>query len=171
MPFASGVRDRLRSATARLPRSFWVLWAGTLVTRIGSFVLPFLALYLTEALHLSLSQAGLVIALYGAGGAVAGPLGGYLADRFGRRVTMVLALGLGGVGMIALGLVHRVEHLAPAVFLVALVSEMYRPAMQAAVADLVAPSDRVRAFGLVYWVINVGFAIGLTLGGIVASRS
>ena len=165
MPFASSVRDSLRSATARLPRSFWVLWAGTLVTRIGSFVLPFLALYLTEALHLSLSQAGLVIALYGAGGAVAGPLGGYLADRFGRRVTMVLALGFGGAGMIALGLVHRVEHLAPTVFLVALVSEMYRPAMQAAVADLVAPSDRVRAFGLVYWVINVGFAIGRSIWG------
>ena len=36
--------------------------------------------------------------------------------------------------MIALGFAHRLEVLAPAVFLLALVTEMYRPAMQAAVA-------------------------------------
>lgn len=167
----TSVLDRLRLATAGLPRPFWFIFAGTLVTRIGNFVLPFLAIYLTQALHLSFSQAGLVVALYGAGGALAGPLGGFLADRVGRRFTMVLALGLGGAGMIALGTAHRLEVLAPAVFLTALVTEMYRPAMQAAVSDLVSASDRVRAFGLVYWVINVGFAIGLTLGGLIATRS
>jgi MFS family permease len=73
--------------------------------------------------------------------------------------------------MIALGSVHRVALIAPGVFLLALVTEMYRPAMQAAVSDLVPPAERVRAFGLIYWVINVGFAIGLTLGGLVASHS
>jgi MFS family permease len=171
MRFTTRINQSLRAAAAGMPRPFWFIWAGVFVTRTGSFVLPFLALYLTEALHLSLSQAGLMVALYGAGGAAAGPLGGFLADRIGRRVTMVMALGLGGTGMIALALVRRVEVLAPAIFLEALVTEMYRPAMQAAVADLVRPSDRVRAFGLVYWVINVGFAIGLTLGGLLASRS
>ncbi len=163
--------ESLRTATARLPRPFWFICAGILVTRAGSFVLPFLALYLTQALHLPLSRAGLVIALYGAGGAVAGPLGGFLADHIGRRATMLMALGLGGLGMIGLGMAHRLELLAPGIFFVALVTEMYRPAMQAAVADLVAPADRVRAFGWVYWVINIGFAIGVTLGGVVASRS
>jgi MFS family permease len=165
------LRDGLRSATAGLPRSFWIICAGIFVNRIGGFVLPFLALYLTQALHLSLARAGLVIALYGAGGAAAGPVGGYLADHVGRRFTMVTALGLGGVGMIALGMTRQLPVLAPMIFLVALVSEMYRPAMQAAVADLVDPADRLRAFGLVYWVINVGFAIGLTLGGLIAARS
>jgi MFS family permease len=52
-----------------------------------------------------------------------------------------------------------------------MVAEMYRPAMQAAIADLVPPADRVRAFGLIYWVINLGFAIGLTLGGVLATIS
>lgn len=171
MSLVSGIRASLRATTAGLPRPFWFLWAGTLVNRAGSFVLPFLALYLTQALRLSPSRAGLVIALYGAGGAVAGPLGGFLADRVGRRFTMLTALGLGGAGMIALSTAHRLEILAPGIFFLALVTEMYRPSMQAAVVDLVDPSDLVRAFGLVYWVINVGFAIGLTLGGLVASRS
>src|SRR2546427_647317 len=121
MPIVTRVRESVRTATARLPRPFWFICAGILVTRTGSFVLPSLALYLTQPLHLPMSQAGLVIALYGAGGAVAGPLGGFLADHIGRRVTMVTALGLGGLGMIALGLAHRLELPAPGIFLVALV--------------------------------------------------
>lgn len=165
------LRAGVRSTTGGLPRPFWFLWTGMFVTRLGSFVLPFLALYLTQGLGLSLGRAGLVVALYGAGGAVAGPVGGFLADRVGRRFTMRLALGLGGAGMIALGFVHRVEVLAPMLFAVALVTEMYRPAAQAAIADLVGAADRVRAFGLLYWVINVGFAVGLTIGGFLASKS
>jgi MFS family permease len=161
----------LRAMGAGLPRAFWFLWTGMLISRLGTFVLPFLALYLTQGRGLSLSAAGVVAAIYGAGGAVAGPMGGFLADRVGRRLTMRVALGLGGAGMIALGFVHRIEILAPGLFAVALVSEMYRPAAQAAISDLVAPADRVRAFGLLYWVINVGFAIGLTIGGLLASKS
>jgi MFS family permease len=171
MPLASRLRSGLTAATARLPRPFWFLFAGTFVTRCGSFVLPFMSLYLTQVMRLPLPQAGLAIGLYGLGGALAGPLGGFLADHAGRRVTLVLSLGLGGLGMIALGFAHRLEQILPGIFLLALVTEMYRPAMQAAMADLVAPTDRVRAFGLVYWVINVGFAIGLTLGGLIATRS
>ena len=165
------LRQNLRTLTSGLPRPFWALWAGTFVNRCGSFVLPFLTLYLTQARHLSLSQAGLMVALYGAGGSVAGPLGGFLADRVGRRTTMLVALALGGAGMMSIGFVQRLEVLAPAIFCVAAVTEMYRPAMQAAVADMVPPSDRARAFGLVYWVINLGFSVGLTLGGMLARRS
>lgn len=154
-----------------LPRPFWFIWAGTFVNRCGSFVLPFMAIYLTEARHLSMAQAGLVVALYGAGATIAGPLGGFLADHVGRRATMIAALGLGGAGMMSIGFAHRLEVIAPAIFLVAVVTEMYRPGMQAAVADMVAPTDRVRAYGLIYWVINLGFAVGLALGGVLASIS
>ncbi|MEO5987887.1 MAG: MFS transporter [Candidatus Eisenbacteria bacterium] len=171
MPLLSRLRNSFDASVAGLPRAFWFLWAGTFITRAGSFVLPFLALYLTQVLGLSLSHAGMVVSLYGAGGAIAGPVGGFLADRVGRRFTIVLALGVGGAGMIALGMMHRVEWIAPTIFLVALVTEMYRPATQAAISDMVAPSDRVRAFGVLYWVINVGFAIGLTVGGLLASKS
>src|SRR5438067_2426335 len=106
---ASGTEpDTFQSAVAGMPRPFWFLWSGLLVTRAGSFVLPFLALYLTQALHLSLRQAGLAIGLYGAGGALAGALGGYLADHIGRRATLVMSLGGGGIAMITLGLAHGI---------------------------------------------------------------
>jgi len=49
--------------------------------------------------------------------------------------------------------------------------DMYRPAMNAAVADVVPPADRPRAYGLVYWAVNFALSVGLVVGGLVADRS
>jgi MFS family permease len=43
--------------------------------------------------------------------------------------------------------------------------------MSAAVADVVPPLDRARAYGLVYWAVNLALSVGLFLGGLVAERS
>jgi predicted MFS family arabinose efflux permease len=83
-----------------------------LVNRAGSFVVPFLAIYLTQARGFSAAQAGIVAAVYGAGAAVASPLGGFLADHAGRRATLIGALALGGIGMIALGFAREIAVIA-----------------------------------------------------------
>lgn len=165
------LRDTVRTMTTGFPRAYWFLWTGTFVNRLGTFVLPYLALYLTQVRGLTITQAGLVAAIYGVGASIAAPVGGALADHVGRRFTMVMALGLGGLGMIALGFVSRVELIAPATFAVALVSEMYRPGVQAAIADLIPHHDRVRAFSLLYWIINLGFAVGIAIGGMLSTVS
>jgi MFS family permease len=171
----SGWLDRTRAhahaSAGGLPRTFWLLCAGMFINRAGSFVVPFLAVYLTQVRGYSIATAGVVAALYGAGAMLASILGGYFADHIGRRATMLGALTLGGFGMIALGFAHDIRVIAPAAFTVALLGEAYRPAMQAAVSDLVPPEDRVRAFGLLYWVINMGYSVGVTLGGALASAS
>ena len=90
-----------------LPRPFWVLFAGTLVNRVGGFVLVFLAIYLTEVRGLTPTQAGAIISAYGLGAIGGGPLGGALSDRIGRRPTLVGSLIAGGASMLVLGLVTR----------------------------------------------------------------
>src|SRR5687767_9018187 len=95
--------EQVRATAGGLPSTYWLLWVGTLVNRLGNFVVPFLALYLTRERGFSEVQAGLVIALYGAGAAIPGPVGGTLADRFGRRVALGLGLWLGAAGMLFLG--------------------------------------------------------------------
>ncbi|MDO0930387.1 MFS transporter [Streptomyces sp. DG2A-72] len=67
------------------------MWASILIGRLGCFVAPFLVLYLTAERGYSASFAGLVAALFGAGGAVASVVGGMLADRMGRRTTLLVA--------------------------------------------------------------------------------
>ncbi|MFP2931490.1 MDR family MFS transporter, partial [Pyxidicoccus sp. 3LG] len=156
----------VRALVGGLPRTYWVLWTGTLVNRLGGFVVPFLALYLTRQRGFSVEQAGLVASLHGAGTVLAGPLGGTLADRLGRRITLAGGLWLGAGGMLFLGFAREPFWIAVAAFTLGTVGELYRPAVSAAIADIVPPADRPRAFSLLYWVINVGFAAALPIAGL-----
>ncbi|MFP2912591.1 MFS transporter, partial [Pyxidicoccus sp. 3LFB2] len=158
--------EPVRALVGGLPRTYWVLWVGTLVNRLGSFVVPFLALYLTRERGYTVEQAGFVASLHGAGSVLAGPLGGALADRVGRRLTLAGGLWLGAAGMLFLGFSREPFWIAVAAFTLGVLGELYRPAVAAAVADVVPPLDRARAFGLLYWVVNVGFAIALPVAGL-----
>jgi MFS family permease len=154
-----------------LPRVYWILWIGMLINRLGNFVVPFLALYLTQERGLSVEQAGLIAALYGAGSLAAGPIGGVLADRIGRRATMVVGLLGGAAAMVHLGTARSLGHVMIAAPILGFVGDTYRPAVWAAVSDVVEPQDRLRAFGFLYWAINLGFAISGVVAGVLASRS
>ncbi len=165
------LRERLDAAFRGFPPVFWTLLAGMFVNRLASFVVTFLALYLVRERGFAPDAAGRIVALFGAGMLVAGPLGGTLADAIGRRTTMLLSLGLGAFVVGAIGFVTHPSLLALFTFLSALTAEAYRPAMSAAIVDVVAPQDRARAWGMTYWVVNLGWAFGLALGGLLASRS
>ncbi len=163
--------SRFHAAAGGLPRVFWTLWAGMLVNRLASFVITFLALYLVRERGFTADAAGRVVALYGVGLLLAGPLGGALADRVGRRITMMAGLALGGACVAALGFLRDPTALAGLAFCAALTGDLYRPAANAAIADVVPPADRARAFGLVYWAVNLGWAVSLSVAGFVAERS
>lgn len=158
----------LHDRVGGLPRPFWVLWAGTLVNRLGTMVEPFLGLYLTTVRGLSLGQAGLVLALIGVGSVFAQLIGGALADRIGRRTTLTLAMVLNAVAMLALGYAQGLPAIMASALLLGLVIDMFRPVSSALVADLIPPAERPRAFGLLFWAINLGFAIAMVLGGSLA---
>jgi MFS family permease len=160
--------EQVRITAGGLPTTYWFLWVGTLVNRLGSFVVPFMAIYLTRERGLTAGQAGFVVGLFGAGSVFSSLLGGMLADRFGRRIALVLGLWLASGGMLFLGFSEGAVWLRIAAFTAGLLGDLYRPAVSAAISDVVPPNDRVRAFGLLYWVVNVGFAIAVPLGGLVA---
>ena len=153
-----------------LPPAFWALWSGTLVNRLGAFVLPFLSLFLTRGRGYSVSEAGGVLTAFGFGAAVSQPLGGMLADRIGRRLTMAGSLAAAAAALVALGASHGLLALSVTAFLFGVTSDMFRPASSAAVADLVAPELRARAFALLFWAVNLGFAVATLLGGYLADK-
>jgi MFS family permease len=160
----------LRETAGGLPRQFWWLWTSTLINRLGGFVVTFLALYLTVQRGYSASYAGLVAALYGLGGAGGAVLGGVLADRFGRRGTLLTAQLGAALTTAVLGLVTAPLAIAAVALLVGLTSNASRPALQAMIADLVPPQDRVRAFALNYWAINIGFGVSAAAAGFIAAE-
>jgi MFS family permease len=73
--------------------------------------------------------------------------------------------------MLHLGLARAPLHIALATLLLGFLSELPRPAMLALVADVVPPEDQTRAYGLLYWAANLGFAVAALVAGALATRS
>jgi len=160
----------VRESVGGLPATFWWLWTSTLVNRLGGFVVTFLALYLTIDRGFSPAFAGLVASLYGLGGSVASVAGGVLADRIGRRPTLLAAQSATAAATLVLGLVHPAWAIAATAAVLGFTSNASRPAVSAIMADLVPVTDRVRAFSLNYWAINIGFAFSAAAAGLIAAH-
>jgi MFS family permease len=151
-----------------LPRQFWLLWTGTLINRLGAFVTIFLAIYLTGERGFSQSQAGLVLGMYGVGGALGTTAGGVLADRWGRRPTMLTAQFGAATLMVTLGLAREYWQIAAVTLVLGVFNEAVRPAFSAMMVDIVPDRDRVRAYSLNYWALNLGFALAAVGAGFAA---
>ncbi|BAU84952.1 major facilitator superfamily transporter permease [Streptomyces laurentii] len=161
----AALRRSARATVAGFPGGFWWLWLSTLVNRTGAFVLTFLSLYLTQELGYSAWFAGLVVALHGLGGVAGSPLGGMLTDRWGRRPTMV-AMHLTTAGFAGLlAFVTSTWGIALVVLGMGVAMQAVRPAINAAIADLVPAAEVRRAYALNYWALNLGFAIAAIGGG------
>lgn len=154
-----------------MPREAWILFVGAFVNRVGTFVLPFITLYLTQTRGYTAPQAGLAIASYGLGGILSQALGGLVADRIGRRNTIAFSMFLAASFTLLLWQAHTLALIYPLMFCLAATAELYRPASGALIADLVPSEQRVTAFTLYRLAVNVGWACGLALGGFLAERS
>lgn len=153
-----------------LPRPFWVLVGATFVNRFGVFVVPFLALFITRNGN-SAAQAGWAVSAYSVGSFVAAWLGGWLADRLGRNVTMALAAIGGSACMLAMSQAVDWRTLALIAFITGLVTESGNPASTALVQDLVPSEQRVLAFTVQRFAVNLGWSLGPAVAGFLAEIS
>src|SRR5436309_1237515 len=162
----ASLRDSLRA----LPRGAWILFFGTFLNKFGTFVLPFLAIYMTR-LGYTAAQAGMAIGAYGVGTLAACLLGGYLADRLGRRKTIVLSMFSAAVVMLCLSQARSLPAIIALSALAGLAGELYRPASSALLADLVPEGKRVTAFAAYRMSFNAGWAFGPATAGLLAKHS
>jgi MFS family permease len=153
-----------------MPRLIWVLFAGTLINRFGSFVFVFLTFYLTGKGY-SASEAGFAVGMYGVGAIGASLTGGWLADHVGRRNSIVLSMVLSAITMMIFSQATGYSVLVALSVLAGFCAEMYRPAASALIADVTTPAQRVTAYSVYRLAINLGFAIGPAVGGFVAHKS
>ena len=163
------ISNRFKSLTQGLPPTYWLIWTGTLINRLGGFVIPFLTLYLTSQRKIPVSQAALMVSLFGAGSFLAQLTGGELTDRLGRRPVMLISFLVTPAAMTTLGLARAIPLISVSTFVVGFFTDLYRPAVGAAIADLVPSESRIRAYGYNYWAINLGAAIAPVVAGLLAS--
>ena len=158
----------LLASLRALPRPAWIIFIGTFLNKFGAFVVPFLTLYLTSRGY-TVTDAGIAVGAYGVGSLFASLLGGHLADKLGRRRTIVLSMFLGAATMMCLSQARTLPGIIALTALTGLASEFYRPASNALLADLVPPSQRVTAFATLRMAFNAGFAFGPATAGLLAA--
>lgn len=129
---------------------------------------PFLAIYFTESFGKSI--AGFLLILSQAFSVVANLLGGYYADKFGRKKMMVISSLAQGIAYLIFAFASSPWLDSPAISficftVISLFTSIYWPASQAMVADVVKEKDRSSVFAIFYTSTNIAVVIGPILGG------
>jgi MFS family permease len=153
-----------------LPRAAWILFLGIFLNRFGTFVIPFLTLYM-KGKGYGVGDAGIAIGSYGLGTLLASFLGGYLADRIGRRKTIAISMFGGAASMLVLSRAESWWGIVLLTGLNGLCGEFYRPASTALLADVVPAGQRVIAFSTYRMALNAGWAFGPATGGFLTHLS
>lgn len=152
------------------PRPVWILFAGVFLNKFGTFVVPFLALYLTRR-GFTAGEAGLALGAYGLGRLGATFLGGHLADTLGRRKTIVLSMVLAALSMVLLSQARSLTAIVLFTGMASLTGELYLPACAALLADLVPEHRRVTAYATYRMAFNAGWAFGPAVAAFLAAHS
>jgi predicted MFS family arabinose efflux permease len=148
-------------------REVWILAIITFINRAGTMVLPFLSKYLKENLHFTYGQVGWIMVAFGLGSMLGSWLGGKLTDKIGFYKIMIFSLFTSGILFFILQYITSFWGLCFGMFTIMAVADMFRPAMFVSLSVYAKPENRVRALSLVRLSVNLGFAAGPTLGGLI----
>ena len=154
-------------------RRIWVLFSGRIIGVTGfSIVVPFLSIYLNQQLGVPMTMVGLIFLFSSGAGAIGQILGGELADRMGRKKVMIFSMASRSVVFALISVVMMNQGDYPVIGLLIVASNFFgsffEPASSAMVADLVEPSKRLEAYGLLRIGQNIGWTLGPLLGGLLA---
>ncbi|MFC0775794.1 MFS transporter [Terrimonas alba] len=158
-----------KNAYSGLSHSTWLLSLIMLINRSGTMVVPFMTLYLTSPeMGYSVGQAGVVFGLFGLGAFCGAYIGGKLTDKIGYYPVQLITLTGGGILFILLGQMKTYPLICLFTFLVSFVGEAFRPANSTAIAFYSKEENRTRSYALNRLAINIGWAVGSAIGGILA---
>lgn len=159
-----------KNAYEGLSPETWWLSLVMLINRSGTMVIPFMTIYLTSPkMGYSIGQAGIVMGLFGLGAVVGANISGRLTDRIGFYPIQIITLAGGGVLFIVLGQMKTYPLICLFTFLLSFVNEAFRPANSTAIAFYSKDKNRTRSYSLNRLAINLGWAVGNAIGGLVAS--
>lgn len=148
-------------------KEIWILTIITFINRAGTMVLPFLSKYLKEDLHFTYTQVGTIMVFFGFGSMTGSWLGGKLSDKIGFYKVMIFSLLTSGLAFFVLQYITSFNGLCIAMFSIMVLADMFRPAMFVSLSAYATPENRTRALTLVRLAINLGFAAGPAMGGLI----
>lgn len=165
----SRILNAYKTSFSGLSRQTWILSVVILINRCGFMAVPFMGLYVTQALHRPESDAGILISLFGAGSIAGAAAGGKFTDMFGYRPVQILASLIGGLFFLLFAMVEDFTWLCVLAVVISFFSEAFRPANYAAIASYATEGTETRSYSLNRLANNIGWAFGISMGGIIAS--
>lgn len=154
----------------RWPPTIWALLCGTFTIRAAGFAWPFLS-YRLEQLDFSTADTSRVLAAFGFGWLIGQLLCGWMADRVGRRATLVGAMTIAAVTLPILAEVAAAPSVLASAFVAGAVYDAPRPIVSAVITDLVpGEKDRAAVNGLRHFAVNISAALTGCAGGMLAGR-
>jgi MFS family permease len=162
---------RLRTFAALRHREFRLLWAGQAATAMAMWMDQVARGWLIYELTNSPVQLGLVHGVQAIPILVLSPIAGSVADRYPRKLQIVVAEVLAGLMYAVLALLImsgriRPWHVYATAFAMAMVQTFHQPARAAMVADAVPPCQLTNAIGLASVMFNVARSTGPALAGV-----
>lgn len=130
---------------------------------------PFMSLYVTQYLHRSTADAGVIITLFGIGSIAGASTGGFLTDKIGYRPVQILAAIIGGSLFLVFAAIQHFSTLCVLALIISFFTEAFRPANFTATAAYAKEGTQTRSYSLNRLGMNIGWAVGSSLGGILAS--
>lgn len=158
-----------KSSFSSLSKETWLLSVVMLINRSSTMVVPFMSMYITQSMHRSVADAGLIITLFGVGSVLGSAAGGYFIDKMGFRSVQIFSSVIGGILFLFFGQVDNFSVLCIMTVALSFVAEAFRPANMAAIAAYSEPHNLTRSYSLNRLAMNLGWGVGSSLGGILAA--
>ena len=163
-------REMTHSPAQPLSPALWFVLVTVFLDMVGfGIIIPVLPALIGSVGDLTLGEAAIIGGWMAAGYSVAqflsGPLMGNLSDRFGRRPLLLLAIFGLGVDFLLHALAPNLFWLFAGRLLAGFCGASWVIA-NAFIADVTAPEQRGRAFGLMGAAFGLGFVIGPAIGGL-----
>lgn len=148
-----------------LPRGIYFIFIARIITALGTFVYPFLTLFLTDKMQMSKVSVGLYFTLL-AGAYIPGALiGGKMADSFGRKKVMIIFQAFAAVCFIPCAFLGESMTVVYLIVAASFFNAAAQPASNAMMNDLSNKENRRAVFSLFYLGNNIGIAIGPLIAG------
>ncbi|KAA1246036.1 MFS transporter [Aquimarina sp. RZ0] len=150
-----------------LSKEVWWLALITFINRMGAMVIPFLSLYLSDDLCFSLSQIGWIMTSFGLGSLLGAWIGGKLSDKIGYYKVILGSLLLTGVSFFIVQYFTSFWSICISFFVLITIADAARPAFFVALSAYSKPENKTRSLTFIRLAINLGFAMGPALGGLI----
>ncbi|MBD7911887.1 MDR family MFS transporter [Clostridium cibarium] len=148
-----------------LPKEMYILCFANLINRLGDFVVPFLALYLTQKIGMTATASGIIVTLSSVIGIPASIIGGKVLDVFGRKKIYILSQSTSALALIPCAFTKNVSITVVCLLVSTFFNGFIRPAFKSMATDILRKEQRQAGFSLQYLSINLGVSIGPIMAG------